>query len=251
MLRGISSALFLFVAVTLAASAEVNIAGSIVDQTNAAIAGAEVNAREVATNQSRKTKSQADGSFRFTGFQPGQVELTVRHAGFASQTQSIDVQAGSAENLSITLSTSSISSQVDVSSSSDLLQVSRATQSATISSRELESLPTASRNYTHLIVGEAGVAAALPDRTGKGMNLATAPGTQTDDGNQSLNPSVNGARPTSNAVFINGVDATNMMNGGGSLGNNITVPLDALEAVEVQTALYTANGGRNGEPTSR
>ena len=78
------------------------------------------------------------------------------------------------------------------------------------------------------------------------MNLATAPGSQADDGTQSLNPSVNGARPTNNSLMINGVDATNMMNGGGSLGNNLTVPLDALEAVETQTALYSATTGRNG-----
>ena len=95
-------------------------------------------------------------------------------------------------------------------------------------------------------MGEAGVSAPLPDRTGKGMNLATSPGSQGDDGTQSLNPSVNGARPTNNSLMINGVDATNMMNGGGSLGNNITVPLDALEAVEMQTALYSASTGRNG-----
>jgi hypothetical protein len=46
--------------------------------------------------------------------------------------------------------------------------------------------------------------------------------------------------------MINGVDATNMMNGAGSLGSNINVPLDALEAVEMQTALYSAATGRNG-----
>jgi outer membrane receptor protein involved in Fe transport len=78
------------------------------------------------------------------------------------------------------------------------------------------------------------VSAPLPDRTGKGMNLATSPGGQGDDGSQSLNPSVNGARPTNNSVSINGLDTTNMMNANGSLGNNLSVPLDALEVVEVQ-----------------
>jgi hypothetical protein len=97
-----------------------------------------------------------------------------------------------------------------------------------------------------LIVTEAGVSAPLPDRTGKGMNLATSPGGQGDDGSQSLNPSVNGARPTNNSVSINGLDTTNMMNANGSLGNNLSVPLDALEVVEVQTALFSAATGRNG-----
>jgi hypothetical protein len=148
--------------------------------------------------------------------------------------------------IAVTLSTASVRQTVEVSGASGMLQTQASAQTSTISSRQLENLPTASRNYTHLIVGEAGVSASLPDRTGRGMNLATSPGSQGDDGTQSINPSVNGARPTNNSLMINGVDATYMMNGGGSLGNNITVPLDALEAVEMQTALYSATTGRNG-----
>jgi hypothetical protein len=66
--------------------------------------------------------------------------------------------------------------------------------------------------YTHVIVAEAGVNAPLPDRTGRGLNIATSPGAQGDDASQSLNPSVNGARPTNNGLRINGMDATNMLN---------------------------------------
>ena len=97
-----------------------------------------------------------------------------------------------------------------------------------------------------MIVAEAGVNAPLPDRTGKGLNIATNPGTQADDASQSLNPSVNGARPTNNGLRINGVDATNMLNASGGLGNSINIPLEALEEVEVQTALPSASRGRNG-----
>lgn len=235
-----------FFTMSLAAAETGVIAGIVFDQSNATISGAEVRARSTATDQSLSAVTAADGSFRVNSLRSGPIEISVRYAGFETWRKSIDLPSTGAENLVVILNASGVSEQVSVSSTAELLQVNRATQSASITQRELESLPTPSRNYTHLIVGEAGVAAALPDRTGKGINLATSPGTQGDDGSQSLNPSVNGARPTSNAVFVNGVDATNMMNGGGSLGNNITVPLDALEAVEVQTALYTANGGRNG-----
>ena len=38
-----------------------------------------------------------------------------------------------------------------------------------------------SRNYTHVIVAEAGVSAPLPDRTGRSLNLATEPGAQAED----------------------------------------------------------------------
>jgi len=140
----------------------------------------------------------------------------------------------------------SVMEHVQVSAASDMLQPSRATQSFALTSAQIQSLPTASRNITHLLVAEAGVSAPLPDRTGKGMNLATAPGAQADDATQSLNPSVNGARPSNNSLSLNGIDATNMMNSGGGLGNNIQIPLDSLEMVEMQTALYSAMTGRNG-----
>jgi len=70
-----------------------------------------------------------------------------------------------------------------------------------------------------------------------GMNIAATPGAQANDASQSLNPSVNGARPTNNGLRINGVDAANMLNAGGGLGNHVGIPLEALEEVKVQTAL--------------
>ena len=97
----------------------------------------------------------------------------------------------------------------------------------------LADVPSPSRNYTHVIVAEAGVSAPLPDRTGRNLNLATEPGAQAEDGSQTLNPSVNGARPTNNSLRVNGIDTTNMLSASGGLGGNLGVPLEALEKMEV------------------
>ena len=139
-----------------------------------------------------------------------------------------------------------MSESVEVAAQEVRLETETATQSATVNAETLTALPTASRNYTHVIVAEAGVSAPLPDRTGRGMNLATEPGAQAEDAGQSLNPSVNGARPSNNSLKINGIDTTNMLAASGGLGNNIGLPLDALQEVEVQTALPSASTGRNG-----
>jgi len=230
----------------LSAQTADRIEGKVEDQSGARVAGAKVSLRIAATNNSMRTATGEDGTYRFLRPASGKVELTVEHPGFNAVVRKLELDSNSAQTVNFVLSASSVSETVDVNASSSSLQPNTATQSTTISSKQIDQIPTSSRNYTHLIIGEAGVAAPLPDRTGKGMNIATSPGAQGDDGTQSLNPSVNGARPTNNSLMINGVDATNMMNGGGSLGNNITVPLDALEAVEMQTALYTATSGRNG-----
>ena len=156
----------------------------------------------------------------------------------------VDTRGSGAARL--VLSARSVVQHVQVSDSAEMLQAAHATQSVALSAAQIQALPTASRNITHLLVAEAGVSAPLPDRTGKGMNVATAPGAQADDATQSLNPSVNGARPSNNSLSLNGIDATNMMNSGGGLGSNIQIPLDSLEVVEMQTALYSAMTGRNG-----
>ncbi len=222
------------------------IEGKVEDASGARIAGARLTLRFIANNTTLDATTDSEGAYRFLRPPAGALELTASHPGFTSTTRKLTLDSAAAITINFTLATSAVSESVNVSASSSALQPNTATQSSTITSRQIDQIPTSSRNYTHLLIGEAGVAAPLPDRTGKGMNLATSPGAQADDGTQSLNPSVNGARPTNNSLMINGVDATNMMNGGGSLGNNITVPLDALEAVEMQTALYTATTGRNG-----
>jgi outer membrane receptor protein involved in Fe transport len=188
----------------------------------------------------------ADGAYRFTSIAPGAYLVRFTLAGFSTVHAPVRVEVVATATVEATLEVGGLSESVQVTASEVALDVSTSTQTASFSKEALSRLPTASRNYTHVIVSEAGVSAPLPDRTGKGLNIATTPGAQGDDGSQSLNPSVNGARPTNNGLRINGVDATNMLSAGGGLGNNVGIPLDALEQVKVQTALPSAALGRNG-----
>src|SRR5262245_61176391 len=167
--------------------------------------------------------------------------------GFGKKTvDEVQVEPSFPFNIKVTLSPAVVAEIVNISSEGQLLQTENSVQAKTLTERELTTLPTSSRNLTHLIVAEPGVSAPLPDRTGSGLNIATTPGTQDEDSAQSLNPSINGARPTNNSVRLNGIDGTNLLNRSGGLGNNLIVPLDALEVVTVQSALYNSPTGRNG-----
>ena len=222
--------------------------GTAADSSGARLPGVTVQlVRKAAdTRPLDSTTTDADGVFRFTSVRPGEYIVRFVLQGF-SQTQSpVRIDAGVPATVAATLEVAGLSESVQVRASEIVLEAATATQSARLSNEALNALPTASRNYTHVIVAEAGVNAPLPDRTGKGLNIATTPGAQGDDASQSLNPSVNGARPTNNGLRINGVDATNMLNAGGGLGNNVGIPLEALDEVRVQTALPSAARGRNG-----
>lgn len=190
--------------------------------------------------------TDADGGFRFAALVPGSYAVRCTLPGFTTVTSPVTVETGGTSTLPMVMSVAGLSESVHVLAQGGALETGTATEVRRFTAETLTELPSASRNYTHVIVAEAGISAPLPDRTGKGMNIATTPGAQTDDSAQSLNPSVNGARPTNNGLRINGIDTTNMLAAGGSLGNNVGIPLDALEEVKVETALPSAAKGRNG-----
>src|SRR6185503_885316 len=190
--------------------------------------------------------TEGDGSYRLRSIRPGEYVLRFTLAGFSRPEIRATVTAGATTTVPATLDVNGLAETVNVVANSIALDVSSSTQTSSFSAEALTELPSASRNYTHVIVAEAGVNAPLPDRTGRGLNIATNPGMQAEDSSQSLNPSVNGARPTNNGLRINGIDAMNMLNTSGGLGNSVNIPLDALEEVEVQTSLPSASRGRNG-----
>ena len=224
------------------------IEGTAADSSGARLPGVAVDVMPGSPTQSSAatTITDAEGRFNTPALAPGEYIVRFTLDGFTPAEQRVRVEAGATAVATATLEVGALTETVQVSGSMLALEATTATQAASFSNEMLTELPSASRNYTHVIVNEAGVNAPLPDRTGKGLNIATAPGTQGDDASQSLNPSVNGARPTNNGLRINGIDATNMLNAGGGLGNNVGIPLDALEEIEVQTALPSAANVRNG-----
>src|SRR5262249_7341177 len=182
--------------------------GVIKDRTGAVLPGTKIEVHSPQSGQRWSAISDASGRYVFPNLTAGPAEIRAEFAGMRPHAQGLSLAPEQRLTLNITLDAAAVSEQVEVTASAELLQPTRATQSATFNSKALTELPSASRNYTHMIVGEAGVNAPLADRTGRGINLATAPGSQEADGSQSLNPSVNGARPTNNSLNINGIDAT-------------------------------------------
>ncbi len=179
--------------------------GSVADSSGGRLPGVRVEVVRRASDTAAVSVATTgeDGAFRFPALQPGEFIVRFTLDGFATVHTPVRVEAGVSATVTATLAVGGLSESIHVAAADGGLDVSTATQTATFSKEALNNLPTASRNYTHVIVSEAGVSAPLPDRTGKGLNIATTPGAQGDDASQSLNPSVNGARPTNNGLRIN------------------------------------------------
>lgn len=241
---------FILASLCVAASAQTGlgvIEGTVEDANGGKLPNAVVKAFNENNGTSLQVTTDSEGSFRFPSLPLGKYRVEITLGGFAKKiANEVTVDPVNPAKLSVVMVPAGVAEIVNISSDGQLLQTENSTQAATLTAKELTELPTPSRNVTHLIVSEPGVSAPLPDRTGAGLNIATTPGTQAEDSVQSLNPSVNGARPTNNSLRLNGVDGTNLLNRGGGLGNNLIVPLDSLEVVTVQSALYNSPTGRNG-----
>ena len=124
-----------------------------------------------------------------------------------------------------------------MSSAEPLLQTESVTQGGLITGLEVSQLPLATNNFTQLLALSPGVIAPLNDATGLGR------GTQ--------NVNVNGARTSSNSIYVDGVDAINVhtnsaANNGFASNSTVIPPPDAIQEIKIQTALFDASTGRSG-----
>jgi uncharacterized protein YfaS (alpha-2-macroglobulin family) len=69
------------------------IAGSVVDPVGAAIPGATISVREVASGKTRTARSNADGQFSLAGLPPAEYELRIETAGFRSGSSNLSLKA--------------------------------------------------------------------------------------------------------------------------------------------------------------
>ena len=182
--RRIAAVWLLVVATTVAVAAQStgSIEGVVTDSSGARLPGVVVDliAQGMATPIATSV-SEGDGTYRLPAIRPGAYLVRFTLAGFSRPELRATVTSGATTTVPATLEVNGLAETVNVVADSIALDVSTSTQTTSFSNEALTELPTASRNYTHVIVAEAGVNAPLPDRTGAGLNIATNPGTQADD----------------------------------------------------------------------
>lgn len=95
-------------------SAPGSISGTIVDQSGAVVAGAQVKLTGEGHTESQQTVSATDGQFFFPKANPGPFQLAVTSAGFEAQTFSGVLHAGEIENVPIALNVAETRTEVQV-----------------------------------------------------------------------------------------------------------------------------------------
>jgi hypothetical protein len=223
----------------IAAHAQVlygSIVGTVTDPSNAAIAGAKVQATDMQKGITLEAVTNDAGFYRFSELLPGLWKVVVTSPGFNSaETDNIVLDANNVVSENEKLSVAKATSTVTVTTAPPELQTDRSDVHTDISSVELQGLPSVSsegKNFQGLLRIIPG--STIPvESNSAGGNPARA-----------MTVNVNGSSSQGNGTRIDGIlDAYPW------LPNNVAyVPSsDAIETVNIATNSYDAEqGGVNG-----
>jgi len=104
-----------------ASAATTGIAGTITDPAGAAISGATVRVRSLASPATNNFKSDNRGQFEISGLAPGRYELQVAVPGFKLVNQQVDVQPGQMARADSTLSVGAVAETIEVTAAAPAL----------------------------------------------------------------------------------------------------------------------------------
>ena len=233
----ISKLLTLIIALVLAPAAFAqstgSLSGTVKDQNDAVVQGANITVKNTATNLTRNTTTNDEGRWTATNLPVAIYSVTYEKEGFKkSISQNTEVEASVTRSVEVSLEVGAADAYVDITSDQPLVQAESAAVSRQITGEQITKIPTSTRSFTGLLSSEAGVSSELSP---VGVN-----------GNGNLSPSVNGTRTTSTSLTFNGIDATNITSNEGSLSDNISPAPETLQEVKLQTSLYDASTGRSG-----
>lgn len=169
-------------------SSRTSLSGLISDQNGAAVSGAKVTAKHVATAEEFQSTADAQGAFVFPSLPLGQYTLTIEATGFKrSEVQEVKLEVGVPAKVNVALEVGQVSEAVVVSGESqEVVNTTNATLTNVINTRQVKDLPLLTRNPLDLARLQAGVAVT---------------------GTDTRNASVGGIRGTGTYVTQDGVNA--------------------------------------------
>src|SRR5438270_3396613 len=208
--------------------------GTVTDPTGAVVAGAAVKATDIGTGVEHNTITTTDGQFAFQDLPLGSYRVSVTASGFPTLTvDKVAVTAGMVYTLPVKLTMQKESTVLEVSAAALTVDTTSATQSDTIPTESLQSIPMNGRDFSQLIAGAPGYGGYSVGGFGS-LNGTRA--------NQ-MNCQVDG---TDNNDFWHNIPAINQGGVSGIAGT--VMPIDAIDEFSAQTQ-SNAETGRNAGGT--
>ena len=241
------------------------ITGTVLDASGAAVPDAVVKAHNVATNLEVTAHSKSNGSYAIPNLPVGTYALKFTKEGFETETHTeVLVTSDRTTTVDGALKVGSVSTTVEVSAVA-LMNQTDATNGYVVDQVTIQDTPLGTGSFTQLAILAPGVHADFLGGAGSNAGL----------GNQAV--FANGNRDTSNSFSLNGVSTNNLFNGNstsqvgenrfvlntgenfgaggeiqtstsvyGAIGQALpTPPIDAIQEISVNAAMYDATQGNN------
>jgi hypothetical protein len=225
--------------------------GTVSDSQGAVIAGATVTLVNSDTNNQMVATSDGNGVYQFNGLAPAPYHLEVEHAGFKQKVlEKVQIIPEQPNALDLQLEVGQVQESVTVSGTTMALDTDTATLSGTISSNQIQHMPSYNRDVFQLAQLAPGVFGDGSQASGGGTN--NTPGNQGQGGPTSGSagifatengPQINsgGGQYETNSISIDGISTVSAVWGGATV---ITPSEDSIQDMKVVSNNYDAEYGR-------
>src|ERR1044072_1013794 len=202
--------------------------GQVLDQSGAAVSGAEVKVTSLKTQETRTTTTGDDGYYSLTFITPGLYDFSVKVQGFKEfLNRSIELLVNDRKTINVQLEAGAVSEMVSVTAEAPIVQ-STPTVGDVVDNRKVVKIPLNNRNFLQLITLVPGVTSDDTTESSIGLTSTT-------------NISIAGNRRNSTNYLVDGVANVDV-------GSNITLlstpTVDSIQEFRVITSVPTAEFGR-------
>jgi hypothetical protein len=199
--------------------------GIVKDPNGAAVSGASVTAKNVATNLEYKASTNSQGAFDFPQLPPGNYSVTVEATGFKkTEITEVSVLVAQVSTLDVGLEVGAVSEQVNVTGGAqEQINTTSPVLSKTITAKQVNDLPLLSRNPLDLARLQAGLAV---------------------NGTDVRNASVQGLRGNATNVTQDGINAMDNFVKGSSFFAISSPSLNATSEFSITVGTVGSDAGR-------
>jgi hypothetical protein len=224
--------------------------GTVTDPQGAAVTGATVTLINTDTNRTLVSTSSETGLYEFNALEPAPYKLTVEGKGFKKKVlEHVAIIPEQPNGLDLKLELGDVQQTVTVTETTNALDTETATVSGTVTSNQIQHMPSFGRDVFQLVQlapgvfgdgaqGSGGGAQQLPGTQGPGGTGGSTGIFATENGPQAL---ANGGQYENNSISIDGISTVSAVWGGTTV---ITPSEDSVQSVKVVSNSYDAESGR-------
>lgn len=223
--------LLLLTSISLAQDFRATVTGRVTDKNGAAVPNAQVNAKNLGTNEISNATTSSEGNFRIPFLRPGLYSVTVESQGFKRGTRdNLELVISQQATVDFVLEPGNVSDSVTITGEAAVIETASADRGGVIDRQKVVELPLNARNPFMLGVLTAGV-------NFYGASIWQRP----FDNGAIAEWTINGSQTRGNEFLLDGAP-----NNGQAGGNNIAYvpPVDSVQDFKIMSNTYDAQYGK-------